>query len=120
MGLFALFKTPINETLATICGAYHGTYRLTMDSSKGFISMAEEAVRQMRKHNCPQFNTAQDTYQMLSGKLINELSHSHDENRKYLEYYLFNMMMYIRPDYYKPENFQKNERLKLLIKDNLN
>jgi uncharacterized protein (DUF927 family) len=57
---------------------------------------------------------------MLSGKLINELSHSHDENRKYLEYYLFNMMMYIRSDYYKPENFEKNERLKLLIKDNLN
>jgi len=30
------------------------------------------------------------------------------------------MMMYIRKDYYKPVDYSKNERLKVLIDTNLN
>jgi hypothetical protein len=118
MGFFSIFKTPVNETLDTICSAYHNTLEVTKDSSKAFISMSEEAVRQMRKHNRPQFSSAQDTFKFLNGT-INDLTPSHNDNRESLECYLFNMMMYIRPDYYKPADYSKNERLKILISNNL-
>lgn len=119
MGLFSIFKVPVNETLKTICGAYINTYTQTNDSSKGFISMAEECVRQMRKHNRPQFSSASETFKFLSCE-VSQLSTIHSDNLPALRSYLFNLMMYIRPDYYKPADFNKNERLKVLIDMNLN
>lgn len=120
MGFFSIFKTPINETLGVICGAYKNKLNLTNDSKLAFVEMANEAFNQMKKHNRPNFSSSTDTYRMLSGKDFDELSKNHSDNKEYLQYYLFNMMMYIRSDYYKPEDSNKNERLKVLIDTNLN
>ncbi|WP_108646633.1 hypothetical protein [Polynucleobacter rarus] len=120
MGFFSIFKTPINETLGVICGAYKKKLNLTNDSKLAFVELANEAYIQLRKHQRSNFSSPSDTYRMLSGKEFNDLSKNHSDNKEYLQYYLFNMMMYIRPDYYKPEDYNKNERLKVLIDTNLN
>ena len=120
MGFFSIFKTPINDTLGIICGAYKNKLNATNDSKQAFVDMADEAFNQMRIHKRKNFSSPIDTYRMLSGKEFDDLSKRHSDNKEYLEYYLFNMMFYIRPDYYKPVDCNKNERLKVLIDVNLN
>jgi hypothetical protein len=120
VGFFSIFKTPVNETLSSICTAYKNKLGATGDSKKAFVDMADEAYSQLKKHNRSNFSSPADTYKMLSGKEFKDLNRDHAENKEHLQYYLFNMMMYIRPDYYKPEDYSKNERLKILIDTNLN
>lgn len=119
MGLFSIFKTPVNETLGVICTAYHKKLQATGNSKLAFVEMANESFNQMRQHKRSNFASPEDTYRMLSGKEFSELSKSHDVNRKHLEYYLCNMMMYIRSDYYDAADYQKSERLKVLVEMNL-
>jgi hypothetical protein len=119
MGLFSIFKTPVNETLGVICSAYNKKLDSSGDSKQAFVEMAKEAFNQLRQHKRVNFSSPVDTYGMLSGKEFSELSASHKDNREHLQYYLFNMMMYIRSDYFKPPDHQKNERLKVMIDMNL-
>ena len=119
MGLFSIFKTPVNETLGVICSAYHKKLQSSGDSKIAFVEMANEAYNQLRQHKRANFSSPADTYRMLSGKDFSELSASHDNNREHLKYYLYNMMMYIRSDYYDSSDYQKGERLKVMIDMNL-
>ena len=119
MGLFSIFKTPVNETLGVICSAYHKKLQSSGNSKLAFVEMANEAFNQMLQHKRSNFSSPQDTYRMLSGIEFSELSKSHDKNKRYLEYYLCNMMMYIRSDYYDSADYQKSERLKVLVEMNL-
>lgn len=119
MGLFSLFKTPINETLNVICSAYHKKLNASGDSKLAFVDMANEAYNQLLKHKRSNFSSAVDTYRMLSGKDFSELSSNHEENKEHLQYYLYNMMTYIRKDYYDEIDYGKGERLKVLISSNL-
>jgi hypothetical protein len=119
MGLFSMFKTPVNETLGVICSAYHKKLDSSGDSKQAFVEMANEAFNQLRQHKRANFSSPVDTYKMLSGKELSELSISHEQNREHLKYYLCNMMMYIRSDYYNPTDYNKSERLKVLVDMNL-
>jgi len=109
----------VNETLGIICSAYHKKLRSSGDSKQAFVEMANEAYNQLGRHNRANFSSPVETYIMLSGKEFSELSASHDMNREHLQYYLYNMMMYIRSDYYDSSDYQKGERLKVLIEVNL-
>ena len=119
MGLFSIFKTPVNETLAVICSAYHKKLESSGDSKQAFVEMANETYNQLRRHKRANFSSPVETYRMLSGKEFSELSTSHDVNREHLQYYLYNMMFYIRSDYYGSPDYQQGERLKVMIEMNL-
>ena len=119
MGFFSIFKTPVDETLGIICKPYKNKLNSTGDSKLAFIELANEALNQATKHN-QYFESVTDTYKFLSPLKFEELSKSHAENKQSIECYLFNMMMYIRKDYYKPPDYSKNKRLKVLIDTNLN
>ena len=119
MGLFSMFKTPINETLDIICKVYKNKLRETNNSKIAFIEMANEAFKQAKKHN-QHFESPTATYKFLTKGNFDSLTASHNENKEAIQGYLFNMMMYIRQDYYKPVNLAKNENLKVLIDVNLN
>ena len=119
MGLFSIFKTPVDETLRIICSPYKNKLRATGDSKLSFIELADEAFNQAKKHN-QFFVSPADTYKFLSPINFEDLSKNHADNKASIECYLFNMMMYIRKDYYKPPDISKNQRLKVLIDANLN
>ena len=113
------FKKSVNETLKVICNAYYYKLNATNDSKQAFIAMANEAFNQVQKNHRSNFTSPSDTYIML-GKKFNDLSSSHLTNREYLADYLFNMMMYIRHDWYRPDNdIGKYVRLKAMINMNL-
>jgi hypothetical protein len=120
MGLFSIFKTPVNEIIGIICAAYYKKLRATGDSQAAFIDMAEEAFAQLRKQGKSNFSSATETYRMLSSTKFSELSRSHEDNIEHLQSYLVNMMYYIRSDYYSTPEHGKIERLRLLVQSNLN
>jgi len=120
LGIFSIFKTPVNEIIGTICAAYYKELRATGDSQAAFVVMAEEAFAQLRKQGGSNFSSATETYRMLSSTKFSELSRSHEDNIEHLQGYLGNMMYYIRSDYYGTPEHGKLERLRLLVESNLN
>ena len=119
MGLLSIFKSPVNETLATICAVYHRNLTSTKSSKMAFVSMANEAFNQLKIYKRTNFSNVKDTYAMLSGIEFDDLSDDHEDNREYLQNYLCNIMTYIRADYYNSEDWQKMERLKVMVETNL-
>jgi hypothetical protein len=125
MGFFSLFKPSkpsINETLRSICSVYHENYKTTGDSKLAFVEMAKEVHNQVE--DCPGFVTHIDTYRMLGGSPMGanfeKLTSEHSENEELIRSYLLIMVhTYIRKDYYHPEDFEKQERLKIMIKSSL-
>lgn len=123
MGLFSMFtKKPPNDILFEICHAYHNELKRTKDSSKAFIVMAEESVRQHNTQNKRQLENAASTFHYVGGSGFDKLTTSHDENRISLHGYLYNLMYKIRGDYYSGDNvsLDKNARLDVMISAHLN
>ena len=115
MGFFSVFKTPGDDTVEVLCNTYKNKLRSTKDSKEAFVQMAKESYNNLKKHGLVNNSSPEDTYEMLGGKGFQGLSKNHIDNKDSIEYYLFQLVILMRSDYYGSMDTSKYEKLSALI-----